>query len=142
MNPSELCDLLLAEQDITVDPVSTPEWPSVDGHIHVRLMSSLMRERYLKWVRPMVQMSAPAANDFSQVKLVIMTMCDEHGTLLCQGNTDEDREAFVELLGAKSYVAMQRVIDAASVLNGFSAKSRQDSKNALPSSRTSASNSV
>lgn len=138
MIASELRDLMLAEQDIRVEPVATPEWPSVDGHIHVRLMSALHRERYLRWVRPMLQIDVPkSATEGSQIKLAAITLCDEHGNLLCQGDTDEDREAFVEQLGMKSYVALQRVIDAAADLNGLSTKSRQDAKNALVSSQTS-----
>ena len=144
MTASELRDLLLAEQDITVEPVATPEWPSVDGMIHVRLMSGLQRERYLRWVRPLMHIDAPvkASTDSSQIKLVVMTMCDEHGELLCQGDTDEDRETFVEQMGAKSYVALQRIIDAGALLNGLSAKSKADTKNALSSSLTSGLNTV
>jgi hypothetical protein len=143
MNASELRDLVLSEHDITTIPVATPEWPSVDGHIYVRLMSALQRERYLRWVRPMIYADAPSTMvEGSQIKLAAITMCDEHGELLCQGETDSDREAFAMQLGTKSYVALQRVIDVAAELNGLATRSRQDAKNALSSSLTSGLNTV
>src|SRR5262245_8957937 len=115
MTPAELGQLLLAAEDVTVQPVATPEWPAVDGQIYVRRLSALRREQYFDQIRARSG-SGAARRQATGALLAAATLCDHTGQLLYA----PDDQAAIDALGAKSYAALERVQDAAADLNGFS----------------------
>lgn len=127
MTVEELRAAILAADDIDVVPVATPEWPAVDGQIHVRTLSGLQRDRFIKALRRVVDpgdASAPsdaAVEESSHLRLAAAALCDATGATLFT-------QADVQALGAKSSVALKRVIDAASALNGLGPAAAEDAK--------------
>lgn len=134
MTLEELRAAVLAADDITIEPVATPEWPTVDGYIHVRLMAGRHRERYLDSIRQVEgqgrDMRVTVKLEDTGAKLAAATMCDASGTLVFRPND-------VQALGEKSYVALQRVIDVAARLNGLDDQAVDAAKNASASGTVS-----
>ena len=131
----ELRQLVLASEDIKIIPVPTPEWPKVDGHIFVRTLSGTQRERYIESIRQTIGTGKKATIKVliaeSGAKLAVQTMCTEQGELLFD-RTPED----VAALGAKSAIALVRVVDASAKLNGLSDDAEEESKNDFASATT------
>lgn len=119
-----------AEQDMKIHPVPTPEWPTVDGHVFVRTMSSLHKEEFvdaISRIRFDLRPEGSSANikvftEETTRKLVAMSACDKDGNLIF---TLDD----VKMLGSKNAACMQRLIDATSDLNGFSDDAKEKAKN-------------
>lgn len=135
LSAEELRSLLLSEPDVIVRPVPTPEWPRVNGHIYVRNLNVEERDKYLESIRTVTRKEDGSAtvhveSEMAQVKLAVAAMCDKNGTRLFT-------EADVLALQKKDGACMQRVIDEASMLNGMSARARQDAKNVSTSVVTS-----
>lgn len=134
MNRDELREAIRNERDVIIEPVATPEWPTVNGLVFVKSLSIADREAYLTALR---QVSVPKEGqvkievkyEVATVKLAAAAMCDSEGNTLF-GPED------VEWLQQKSHSAMQRVIDAASRLNGFGNKAKAEVKNVSPSAAT------
>lgn len=137
MNREELREAVLAiareKRDIVIRSVATPEWPGLDGKIHVRSMSLAGRDAYIDSVRTIRQV----AGDMPDIKIILAgasaklaasTMCDERGELLF---IEED----IPLLADLSALAMERVVDMASEINELDEKSAREkvqrAKNAL-----------
>ena len=122
----ELRNLVLAAEDIKIVPVPTPEWPEVDGYIYVRSLSGTQRERYIESIRQTIGTGKKATVKVliaeSGAKLAVQTMCDETGQLLF--NRDD-----VEALGAKSAIALNRVVDASAAINGLGDDAEEEAKN-------------
>lgn len=136
MTREELRAAILDADDCPIAPVPTPEWPAVDGLVHVRTLSGIQRDRYFRAIRRDVADVAGAPDtvvkDVAQFHLAAAAMCDAAGAVLFT-------EADVVQLGEKSSLALARVIDAASDLNGLSAKAAEDAKkNFAPETATSA----
>lgn len=127
---------ILAAQDIKPTPVATPEWPDVDGVIHVRTMTGKEREAYLSLVRGnriktdgKPDEAATPLVEFSRIFLVVYCACTENNELLF---TPEDVAALAE----KNSQALEKIIAAASALNGFGKKAEEERKNDSPSAKT------
>src|SRR4051794_32447184 len=94
MNRQELRQAILSASDITIDPVPTPEWPAVNGHVYVRSLTLPERTRYLSLIRstvmdPTVQSNqngdaAKTAIDIAGVKLAVMALCSAEGESLME----------------------------------------------------------
>jgi hypothetical protein len=131
MNAEELRAHLSKSLDTEIVPVTTPEWPVLDGHIFVRSMTLKERESYLLSLQgpsgvtadgtPTVKVQYEGAN----AKLAAITMCDKDGTPLFSGQPGD-----VEILERKSGNAMQRVIDVSARINRLNRKALEESKNA------------
>jgi hypothetical protein len=135
------------KRDITIEPVPTPEWPELDGHVHVKVLSVGEREIYLKSLREIesgngnnsgdkdndkvVNITVTVHYENANAKLAAATMCDKDGVLVF---TAED----VALLTERHYACMERIRDVAARLNGLDARARITAKNVLPSAVTSA----
>ena len=126
LSKDELRSLILGAEDIKIVPVPTPEWPKVDGHIFVRTLSGTQRERYIESIRQTIGSGKKATTKVliaeSGAKLAVQTMCDQRGELLF---TKED----VAALGAKSALALIRVVDASAKINGLSDDAEEEAKN-------------
>ncbi len=121
-------DDIIAAQDIVIERVEVPEW---GGHIYVRAMTAAARERYIESVRKTEGKGRNAVEKIqledSSAKLVQNTACNKLGSLLFTS-------AHIKKLAAKSSKAMQRVVDAASRLNGLDDDAEQEAKNVLAKS--------
>lgn len=124
---------ILEAEDIVITPVATPEWAAVDGAIYVRTMTGLQRSRYLRSIRSDGGTAGPAVEETSQLKLALATMCTAHGALIFTDPAD------LAPLVEKSCVALKRVVDLASTLNGFSDTAAEAAKNGSASTRISGS---
>jgi hypothetical protein len=116
-------DQILAADDITIVEVDcTAEW---GGAVCVRLLSARGRWRYFQALRPLVEAGEAQTQGGivreSGLLLAAASICDASGALLFT-------EADVEALAAKSWVAMNRVIDASADLNGLTPKAVDDAK--------------
>lgn len=152
MNREELRQAILSAEDMVIEPVPTPEWPSVDGSVFVRSLTLPERSKYLALIRsfvkrdevqaalikPEAQLAAAEgqvlneARDLSGVHLVVAATCDAQGQgIFMLGD--------VEILAEKSWAALNRCVDAAARLNGLSKKAMETVKNDSPSVVTSAS---
>lgn len=119
-----LRDRIRAAQDLAAPvPVSVPEWGET---VYVKAMTGLQKEKYVESIRKVTgagkKQKVEMVLQQSGARLVVQTCCDEHGALLF---TAED----VEWLAQKSAIALQRVIDAASKLNGLGDDAEDDAKN-------------
>jgi hypothetical protein len=127
LSPQEIAELVLAEQDLVIDPVPTPEWPSVDGQIYVRTLRGIERETYLKSIRRVTGSGRKQVVDIeiqdSTAKLAALAMCDRHGHALFS-------LTHVAALGQKSSRALDRVVKAAAKLNGLDDDAEEAAKNA------------
>lgn len=116
---------ILNVKDITVERVEVPEW---GGHIYVRAMSGITRERYVKNLRKIVGHGKNRTEEFiiekSSAKLAMQTICDANGKLLF-----ENKPEVIDQLAEKSSKALQRVVDAAARLNGLSDEAEAEAKN-------------
>lgn len=135
MNREELRQAILSASDTIIRPVPTPEWPTVNGQVHVRTMTLPERTQYLAYVRALAQSveHVKDAQDMAGVRLVVLTMCDSEGTVLME-------IADIEPLAKKSWLAMNRVVDESASINGLTKQSLELAKNGLPSVVISASN--
>ena len=126
LSRDELRKLVLDAEDIKIIPVPTPEWPKVDGHIHVRTLSGTQRERYIESIRQTIGTGKKATTKVliaeSGAKLAVQTMCNAQGELLF---TKDD----VTALGNKSALALIRVVDASAKINGLSDEAEEEAKN-------------
>lgn len=148
--PTEPRDLSLddiyAAHDITINPVDVPEW---GGRVYVRTMSGTQKEKYVESIRKVVGSGKKKDVQWvlqeSSAKLVALTMCRKDGTLMIPPTEPEaSRNQMIKKLGAKSNVALGRVVDAASKLNGLSDEGDEEAKNDLPATTetTDSSNTV
>jgi len=140
MTRDDLRAAVLAADDITIEPVATPEWPAVNGQLHVRTMSGTQRDRYLNSIRQTIGEGAAATvtvtMDEIGAKLAAATLCDASGALLFT-------VADVTALGAKHYAALERVTAASARLNGLDEQAAAAAKNDSASgTATGASNTV
>jgi hypothetical protein len=85
-----LAELILAENDRTVSgkPIPTPEWPSVDGRVHVRALSGDDRDAHETFVQslvPAARKGKRAATRFAadtrgiRAHMVMLGACDKDG---------------------------------------------------------------
>jgi hypothetical protein len=130
-------DQILAADDITIVEVDcTAEW---GGAVCVRVLSVRGRWRYFQALRPLVA-SGDAQTESGLVResgllLAAASICDASGALLFT-------EADVEVLAAKSWVAMNRVINASADLNGLTPKAVDDAKKNLVAETATSSSST
>lgn len=129
-------DQILAADDITIDTVPVPEW---GGTVCVRMLSARGRWQYLRALRPLVDAGEANSEDGlvkeSGLLLASATLCDAAGAVLFT-------VADVEALAAKSWVAMNRVIDASATLNGLTAAAVEDAKKNLARATATAASST
>lgn len=100
---------ILASDDHKIEPVSVPEWPTVDGRLFVRVMSGAERDAF---EAAFVNNRNGAALINIRAKLAAKTLCTEDGARIF---TDADAKE----LGQKSASALDRVFAAAQRLNGI-----------------------
>lgn len=135
MEASWIREEISKAKDARIEPVPTPEWPSVNGHVFVRTMSAFVKDRFVSSLSDIKAQATPdggvTANItvFTQqasLKLVSMTACDENGNLIFT-------EGDVAMLGERDAVCMQRLVDKTSEINGLSDKAKGDAKNSSAS---------
>lgn len=119
-----LRDRIRAKQDLaTPEPVEVPEWGET---VYVKAMTGLQKEKYVESIRKVTgagkKQKVEMVLQQSGARLVVQTCCDADGVLLFT-------PADVAWLSEKSAVALQRVIDAASRLNGLNDEAEDDAKN-------------
>lgn len=138
MTPEEIravfSEMKEKNSDVVIDPVPTPEWPNLDGHLYVRSFSMAQREAFLLTLqepagvttdgKPTVRVHYGGHNS----KLAAWTLCNKDGVLIFSGKTDE-----IDLLQERSGAALQRVADKSARINGMDKKSLEEAKNDLPS---------
>jgi hypothetical protein len=129
MTVAELAAAILAERDINIVPVETPEWPSVNGQLYVRTMSGSDRERYIESIRKTEGAGRKATIKVllaeSGAKLAVRTLCNKDGKLLFANTPD-----VISALGEKSAMALQRVIDKAADINGLGDEDKEKNESA------------
>ena len=99
---------IISAEDVKTVDVSVPEW---GGVARVRNLSALERERFIRDTQK-------KELDLSQTKIAWVARCliDDNGNPLFS-------ESEVELLGAKSARALDRVVDAIESINALTAES-------------------
>ena len=102
-------DQILGAQDLTYEEVAVPEW---GGVVRVRMMTGAERDAFeaSTLVRRGKRVDLNMVN--MRARLVALTVVDKAGARLF---TERD----VEVLAAKSSAALNRVFEAARVLNGL-----------------------
>jgi hypothetical protein len=103
-------DDILSSKDIQIEIVDVPEW---GGQLYVRVLSGWQRSKFLKLIAGGKDMPV----DWIE-RLVIACACDADGKALFD-------EKDLKELQDKNSMAIQRVFDAASKLNGFSDDGRE-----------------
>lgn len=103
-------DAILAADDLSFEDVPVPEW---GGTVRVRTLSGTERDAFEASI--VEQRGKKSSVDMRNIraKLAARTIVDEDGKRLFS-------ERDVELLGAKSASALQRVFEVAQRLNGLS----------------------
>lgn len=117
MEPNLDRDAILKTNDVRPVKVDVPEW---GGHIYVRAMSGLDRDRFEQMIF-VGKGEDRRLNDNYRARLVCLTACDANGVRIF-------REDDVPALGAKSAAALDRVVEAAAQLNGIGEKAVTDAK--------------
>lgn len=103
-------DAILGAKDLATEVVEVPEW---GGVVHVRSLTGAERDQFeaavveFRGTNPQINLKNTRA------RLVAMTVIDENGKLLF-GDGD------IEMLGAKSGAALDRVFAVAQRLSGLS----------------------
>lgn len=151
MTPEEIraafAEIKEKNSDVVIEAVSTPEWPSLNGHLYVRSLTLGQREDFLLTLQEPDGAGADGkSNGKSTIrvhygghnaKLAAWTLCNKAGDLIFSGKTEE-----VDLLQERSGAAMQRVADKSASINGMDKKALEAAKNELPSVVISGSNTV
>lgn len=125
--------LLTADEILTVDDIGSsiervevPEW---GGHVFVKALTGLQRERYLDSMRTIIGTGQDATVQVilahGSAKLAALSICDEKGSLMFERN-----EPTIAKLAQKSSKALDRVVDVASRLSGLDKKAADEAKNA------------
>jgi hypothetical protein len=127
MTRDEIRQAIRESRDINIEPVPTPEWPVVNGQVHVRTMNLVSRDAYLANIR---RPDGTTDVSLAGIRLVIAASCTDTGEAIF---TDDDEEM---LSSDKSWAAVQRIQDAAARLNGLTKTARVDAKNESPSATT------
>ena len=97
-------DTILAADDRKLKQVPVPEW---GGDVTIRMMSANERDQ---WETEMFNPDGSVKTDTAAALLAVRVICDETGKRLF---ADED----IEVLGAKSTAALNRIFVAAKRLN-------------------------
>lgn len=102
----------MAADDRSIVAVRTPEWPGVDGKVHVRTLSSVERDQ---WEESLVETRGKKRDvnlRNARAKLVALAACDADGAAIFV-------HADVEALGQRNAAAMDRIYAAAAKLSGI-----------------------
>ena len=101
-------DQILGADDIHREEVTIPEW---NGSVWIRVMSSADRDAWEASLMPANGSGRPNMKNI-RARLVARCACDEAGALLFAANGADG-----EALGGKSCAALDRLFDAAQVVN-------------------------
>ena len=104
---SDLKADILDSDDLKIEKVAVPEWPKVNGHLYVKVMTGTARDAFES---AFVKGGSVLIN--VRAKLAARTLCDSDGKLVF---TDAD----IPALGQKSAAALDRVFASAQRLNGI-----------------------
>jgi hypothetical protein len=103
-----LRDDILAADDAKVVALEVPEWKRT---VHLRVMSGSERDRFEAGIKPDPKSGRVAVLNL-RARFAVLVVCDETGKRIF---TDAD----ADLLGKKSAAALDRIMEAGSVLNGI-----------------------
>lgn len=101
----DLRHAILGTEDLPRVPVATPEWPAVDGHLYVRMLSAAERVAF-----GLSLGDDPPKLENHWARFAVLCLCDEQGQRVF---ADADAEA----LGKKSAAVLLRIKEAAETLN-------------------------
>jgi len=102
-------DAIQQANDVEMKKVAVPEW---GGDLYVRSMTGGDRTKFEMAVTSDNAKTAEKAKQQAKVRIIIMTACDEEGNLLFS-------ESDVHWLSKKAAKPIERVFEAARILNGI-----------------------
>jgi len=121
-----LRDLIFSEPDrpVSPDPVPTPEWPKVDGKVHVRALSGDQRDRFETFMAAALERKGKR----SQVRA---NTAGIRALMVAEGCCTKDGEqiftvADVQAVGKKSAVVLDRLYDAIRKISGMDREAEEE----------------
>jgi hypothetical protein len=109
---------VLGSRTRTVRPqtVPTPEWPAIDGRLHVRTISALEREAFHDHTRQLEEAKRPRN---VMARFVVLCCCEPDGSAVFQPGDEQ-------ALGEKPSAPIERLFDAAMAYNGMTTQAVED----------------
>ena len=120
---------IAAKRDITIRRVEVPEW---DGHVFVRSLNALGKEKFMSTIRHIEGEGKDAKVVVNMVgaepRLVAMTLCDEDGNFSVAQDEDSIAEA-EKIFGTKDWRPISRISDVSAEINGLGNAAVEAAKN-------------
>lgn len=123
-------DTILAAKDLKTESIAVPEW---GGEVLIRVFSGTQRDRLDAFIARSVDEKGKIKDPTGMRTLVVvLAACNEDGSALFR---PEDMDA----LKAKSSIALNRIFDAASRLNGLAESGVESARESLAEGRSESS---